>query len=54
MIPLYQSNPHDNSVRKNVRGRAAVGMLLRLLHEFGFNFLSSSDLTEQDYSINKE
>jgi len=47
MIPLYQSDPHDNSVRKNVRGRAVVGMLLSLLHKFGLDLLSSGDLTEQ-------
>ena len=47
MIPLYQSDPHDNSVRKNVRGRAVVGVLLGLFHKFCLDFLSSGNLTNQ-------
>lgn len=52
MIPLYQPNPHDNSVRKNVRGRTVVGVLLSLLHKFGLDFLSPGNLAEQVYGVN--
>ena len=44
MIPLYQPDPDDNTVRKNVRGRAVTGILLDLLHELGFDFLSPGNL----------
>ena len=52
-IPLYQSNPHDNSVRKNVRGRAAMGVLLSLLNKLGLDFLSPGNLAEQISGIKK-
>ena len=47
MIPLYQSNPYDNPVRKNVGGRAAMGVFLSLLHEFGLDLLGPSNLAER-------
>ena len=53
MIPLYQTNPHDNSVRKNVRGLAVMGMLLGLLHKFGLDLLSPGNLAEHVYTISK-
>jgi hypothetical protein len=53
MIPLYQTNPHNNSVRKNVRGLAVMGMLLGLLHEFGLDLLSPGNLVEHISSISE-
>lgn len=53
MISLYQPNPHDNAVRKYVSGRAVMGMLLGLFHEFGLNFLSPGDLVEQISGVRK-
>ena len=46
MIPLYQANPHNDSVRKNVRSLAVVSMLLGLLYELGLDLLSSGNLVE--------
>lgn len=46
MIPLYQTDPHDNSVRKNVRGLAVMGMLLGLFHKFGLDLLSPGNLAK--------
>ena len=53
MIPLYQTDPYNNPVRKNVRGLAVMGMLLGLLHEFGFDLLSSGNLVEYVSTISK-
>ena len=53
MIPLYQTNPYNNPVRKNVRGLAVMGMLLGLLHEFGLDLLSSSNLVDHVSTISK-
>jgi hypothetical protein len=51
MIPLYQANPHDNSVRKNVRGLAVMLVLLSLFHEFGLDLLSPGNLVGRIASI---
>ena len=53
MFPLYQTNPHNNSVRKNVRGLAAMDMLLGLLHEFGLDLLSPGNLAEHVSTISE-
>jgi len=53
MIPLYQANPYNNTIRKNVRGLAVVGLLLGLLHEFSLDLLSSGNLTEHIPTISK-
>ena len=53
MIPLYQTNPHNNSIRKNVRGLAVMGMLLGLLHEFGLDLLSPGNLAKRVTAISK-
>jgi len=51
MIPLYQANPHNHSVRKNVRGLAVMGMFLGLLYKFGLDLLSPGNLVEPISSI---
>ena len=51
MIPLYQPNPHNNSVRENVRGLAVMGVLLRLFHKFGLDLLSPGSLVEYMSSV---
>lgn len=53
MIPLYQTNPHNDSIRKNVRGLAVMGMLLGLLYEFCLDLLGSSNLVERISIISK-
>ena len=53
MIPLYQANPHDNSVRKNVRGLAVMLVLLGLFHEFGLDLLSPGNLVGHISNISK-
>jgi len=53
MISLYQANSHNNSVRKNVRGLAVMGMLLGLLHKFGLDLLSPGNLAEHISAISK-
>jgi len=52
-ISLYQTNSHNNSVRKNVRGLAVMGMLLCLLHKFGLDLLSPGNLAEHVPAISK-
>jgi len=53
MIPLYQANPHNDTVRKDVRGLAVVGMLLGLFHELGLDLLSPGNLVEHIPTISK-
>ena len=53
MIPLYQANPHNDSVRKNVRGLAVMGVLLRLFHEFSLDLLGPGNLVEHVPNISK-
>jgi hypothetical protein len=53
MVPLYQTNSHNNSVRKNVRSLAIMGMLLGLFHKFGFDLLSPGNLAECVSAISK-
>lgn len=53
MIPLYQSDPYNNSVQKNVRGLAVMSMLLGLFHELGLDLLSPGNLTEHVSTISK-
>ena len=52
-ISLYQTNPHNNSIRKNVRGLAVMRMLLGLLHKFGLDLLSAGNLAEHVSAISK-
>ena len=54
MIPLYKTNPHNDSVRENVRGLAIVGKFLGLLHEFGLDLLSPGNLVEHVSSISTQ
>ena len=53
MIPVYQANPHDNTVRKDVRGLAIMGMLLGLLDKFGLDLLGPGNLAEHISSVSK-
>ena len=53
MIPLYQTNAHNNTVRKNVSGLAVMGMLLGLLHKFCLDLLSTGNLAEHVPAISK-
>ena len=53
MISLYQTDPHNNSVRKNVRGLAVMGMLLGLFHKFGLDLLSPGNLAKWVSTISK-
>jgi len=51
MIPLYQANPHNHSVRKNIRGLAVMAMLLGLFYKFGLDLLSSGNLVKHIPSV---
>lgn len=53
MISLYQANPYNNTVRKNVSGFAVVGLLLGLFHKFSLDSLSSGNLTEHVSAISR-
>ena len=54
MISLYKTNPHNDSVRKNVRGFAIMGKFLGLLHKFGLDLLSPGNLVEHVSSISTQ